>query len=188
MKRILLTIIFAVAVIFAYAEGHMTFKGIEIDGKLDSFVEKLQTQGFELTYINDYSAVMKGRFTAEDVTVFIFSTPISKLTHTVLVRYEPQNQWSTLENKYNNLVESLRKKYGEPSLEVWDVGHTGDPEHEIRMGRARIMTFFDTDNGRVTVSIADYKDQYGQHNLSVAIAYQDNANSALNESEAESDL
>lgn len=188
MKKLLLTIICVVAAVFAHAEGHMTFKGIEIDGKLDSFVEKLQTQGFELTYINDYAAVMKGRFTAENVTLCIFSTPISKLTYTVLVKYEPQDQWSTLENKYNNLVESLRKKYGEPSLEVWDVGHTGDPEHEIKMGRARIMTFFETDNGLVTVSIADYKDQYGLHNLSVAIAYQDNANSDLNDSEAESDL
>jgi hypothetical protein len=56
------------------------------------------------------------------------------------------------------------------------------------MGRARIMTFFDTDNGRVTVSIADYKDQYGLHNLSVAIAYLDNANNDLNDSESESDL
>ena len=146
MKRILLTIIFAVAVIFAYAEGHMTFKGIEIDGKLESFVEKLQTQGFELAYINDYVAVMKGRFTAEDVTVFIYTTPISKLTHTVIVKYEPQNQWSTLENKYNNLVESLKKKYGEPSDSVWEVNNSGDPEHELKMGRARIMTFFDTDN------------------------------------------
>ena len=188
MKKLLLTIIFAVAVIFAYAEGHMTFKGIEIDGKLDSFVEKLQTQGFELAYINDYDAVMKGRFTAEDVTVCIFSTPISKLTYAVLVKYEPQNQWSTLENKYNNLVESLRKKYGEPSLEVWDVDEYSDPELAFMLDRARIMTFFETDNGRIGVSIANYKDEYGLPNLSVTITYLDKANSDLNDSETESDL
>ena len=56
------------------------------------------------------------------------------------------------------------------------------------MGRARIMTFFETDNGRIGVSIANYKDEYGLPNLSVTITYLDKANSDLNDSETESDL
>ena len=78
MERILLTIICLVAIIFAYAEGHMTFKGIEIDGDLPSFVAKLEAQGFIKQSAGEDYATMTGSFTAEDVKLYIHATPISK--------------------------------------------------------------------------------------------------------------
>lgn len=188
MKRILLTIICFVAVIFAYAEGHMTFKGIEIDGDIESFVAKLEAQGFDLTYQADNAALMSGKFTAEEVSLFIYSTPISKLVYTVLVKYQPTSQWYVLERKYNSLVESLKKKYGEPSASVWEVNNSGDPEHELKMGRATIMTGFETEKGYIIVNMVNGTDEYGFTALTLHLMYRDKENNALSEQEAESDL
>jgi hypothetical protein len=104
--------------------------------------------------------------------------------YAVLVKYKPKSQWYVLEQKYNNLVESLKKKYGEPSASVWEVNNSGNPEYELKMGRATIMTVFETEKGRIAVQMA--KDTNAD--LIVYLMYLDKENYALSEQEAESDL
>ena len=183
MKRILLTIICVVAVLLAYAEGHMTFKGIEIDGDMESFKSKLEKQGFS-GVVKDGAGLMTGSFTGEDVMLAFYATPITKLVHTVVVVYESQSQWSISENKYNSLVGSLKKKYGEPKESIWDVDEYSDPGHELRMDRATIVTRFECENGGISTGIRNLPG-YG---VVVFITYWDKENDALNKAEVESDL
>lgn len=183
MKRFLFTIICVIAVLFAYAEGHMTFKGIEIDGDLESFKSKLEKQGFS-GVVQDGAGLMTGSFTGEDVMLAFYTTPITKLVHKVVVVYESQSQWSILENKYNSLVKSLKKKYGEPKESLWDVKEYGDPGHELRMDRATIVTRFECENGGISTGIMCLP----RFDLVVYIKYWDKKNDALNKAEEESDL
>lgn len=183
MKKILLSIICVMAAIFAQAEGHMMFKGIEIDGDLESFKSQLEKQGFS-GVVQDRGGVMTGSFTGEDVMLVFYATPITKLVYSVLVMYESQSQWSILENKYNSLVGSLKKKYGEPKESIWDVDENSDPRHELIMDRATIVTHFGCENGGISIGI----DNIPEYGVAVYIIYWDKENDALKEAEEESDL
>lgn len=60
MRKIILLLCCAIisSITFAQTESeHLTFKGIPIDGSLDSFVQKLKTQN--LTYIGNKSNLSK---------------------------------------------------------------------------------------------------------------------------------
>ena len=183
MKKLLLTIICVVAAMFAHAEGHMTFMGIEIDGTLDSFKSKLEKRGFTGVIINGAGG-MTGKFTGEDVLVAFYATPKTNIVFNASVAYDPLSQWSMLETKYNSLVKVLTEKYGAPTEVIWDVSEYGDPEHELRMGRAKIGTRFECENGEVFVSIVNVP-QYG---ITIVLSYTDKENGALYNSEIKSDL
>lgn len=183
MKRFLLTIICVVAVIFAYAEGHMTFKGIEIDGDLPSFVAKLEAQGFIKQSIGEDYATMTGSFTAEDVKLYIHATPISKTVYGVSVIYKPQDSWPHQESHYRNLAKSLKTKYGEPVEDVWDVSELV-PISSLKDGYSTAQMGFGCDNGGVGISI----EKTLHYDVSTRIFYWDKENNAKNQTEVESDL
>lgn len=183
MKRFLLTIICVVAVIFVYAEGHMTFKGIEIDGDLPSFVAKLEAQGFIKQSIGEDYATMTGSFTAEDVKLYIHATPISKTVYGVSVIYKPQDSWPHQESHYRNLAKSLKTKYGEPVEDVWEVNELV-PKSSLEDGYSTAKMGFRCDNGGVGISI----EKTLHYDVSTRIFYWDKENNAKNQTEVESDL
>lgn len=183
MKRILLTVVCVIITFFAQADGHMMFKGVEIDGDVESFKTKLAKQGFS-GLVQDGAGIMTGSFTGEEVMLAFYATPLTKLVYSVVVIYQPQSQWSLLENKYSGLVESLKKKYGEPKESIWDVDKYSEPKHELMMDRATIITRFECENGGVSTGIRNLP-EFG---LVVFITYWDKENDALNNAEVESDL
>ena len=183
MKRFLLTIICVVAVILVYAEGKMTFKGIDIDGDLPSFVDKLEMQGFVMQDMRDDCAIMSGTFTAEDVKLYIHATPISKTVYGVSVIYKPQDSWPHQESHYKNLAKSLKTKYGEPVEDVWDVGAIG-PQSSLKDGYSTAKMGFRCDNGGVGISI----EKTLHYDVSTRIFYWDKENDTKNKAEVESDL
>lgn len=183
MKRILLTIICVVAVIFAHAEGHMRFKGIEIDGDLNSFKSKLEEQGF-YGITQDGVGLMTGRFTGDMVLLSFSSTPVTDLVYQVMVIYPSLLQWSHLEKKYNGLVESLKNKYGEPDESIWDVNEDSNPQRELIMDRATIVTRFKFENGGITTGIMNIP-LFG---VGVYISYWDKENRSLYDAEVVDDL
>ena len=75
MKKILfLTFFFLMAISsFAQESQHLEFKGVPLDGKLSSFVSKLEKKSFTFKeYARDYVAVMKGGFAGDYVTIYIY--------------------------------------------------------------------------------------------------------------------
>lgn len=183
MKKILLSIICVMAAVFAQAEGHMMFKGIEIDGDLESFVKQLEGQGFtQLSAGEDYCK-MTGTFTAENVQILVNATHQSNIVYSVMVVYSPISPWPSQEQHYRKLVESLKNKYGKPSLEIWDVDEHL-PEHYIREEKSTVRTHFECGNGLITIGIM----QSFYYGVSTCIIYKDDANYAICKKEVESDL
>lgn len=183
MKRILLTIICVVAVLFAYAEGHMTFKGIEIDGDLESFIAKLEQQGFAKKSIGEDFAIMAGNFTAEDVQLVIHTTPVSKIVYSVSVIYKPTDSWPSQEAHYRNLASTLKKKYGEPIDEIWDVNEL-TPRSSLGDGYSTARIQYRHADGGISISIVKTL----HNNVSTRISYWDKDNNAKYREEVESDL
>ena len=64
MKRILLTIFVLLFTVGSFAQEHMTFKGVEIDGTPDEMVEKLSKVGFKYEGLSEEEGIyyMKGKF------------------------------------------------------------------------------------------------------------------------------
>ncbi|MGS2765128.1 hypothetical protein [Sinomicrobium sp. M5D2P9] len=70
MKHILITLCFVWAVLTGYAQGdtatsgHMTFKGVPMDGTLNAYVSKMKKSGFMPLGTKDGIAMFTGDFAA----------------------------------------------------------------------------------------------------------------------------
>lgn len=180
MKKILLSIICIMAAIFAQAEGHMTFKGIEIDGDLKSVISNLSKQGFKYVDSTNIGAMMNGWFTGREVKLFVLTTPISKTVKTIAISYESMYTWSTLKARYEELSSMLKNKYGEPIEDIDDVSDDYSPLHELTMDRGSIYRKYSSEFGNVVIEIkGDGK---------IQLYYFDKANMLLNSEEEQSDL
>lgn len=65
MKHLFLTVLLSVLVNLSFAQtNHMKFKGIPMEGTLNSFVQKLKDKGFTYIGAQDGMAILKGEFAA----------------------------------------------------------------------------------------------------------------------------
>lgn len=78
MKKIILIFLFSIFSLNINAQSHLQFMGIEIDGALSSFTQKLSSKGFIKKCNVGDGAVMTGTFTGKPVDVYIFVTAKSK--------------------------------------------------------------------------------------------------------------
>ena len=71
MKQFLLTLLLTFAVGIGYAQTeHMKFKGIPMEGTLQSFTNQLKTKGFMPIGIKDGVSLLKGEFAGyKDCTI-----------------------------------------------------------------------------------------------------------------------
>lgn len=182
MKRIITSFAFILSTFFVMAEGHMTFKGVEIDGTIQEFTKKITAKGFKNFGIEDGTATLIGTFTGEDVIVVAYSTLKTKKVYRVGVIYQAGSQWSMIYNKYSNLKDMLIKKYGEPSEIVEEVAESymkGDELHALHMDKLFYQCIFQAEQGLVELRIA-HEDIHGDF---IIIAYTDAVNGQIAESE-----
>ncbi|MCQ2200682.1 MAG: hypothetical protein MJZ27_01195 [Bacteroidales bacterium] len=192
MKRFvsLLTAVLISAIAFAQGSEHLTFKGVPIDGTLASFTQKLSTKGFKKIGTEGRSSILKGTFAGSDnCTVLVQAVDNKDLVYLVGVMFPSMNDWRRLEDDYFTLKEMLTKKYGEPvgSIEEFQHNYVNDDNsklHELQMNRCNYETVFETDKGRIKLSIAhnDYLECY------VILGYVDGSNGALSADAAYDDL
>lgn len=199
MKRFL-SILFLVFVTFVSygqnveSEKHLEFMGVEIDGKLKDFVSKFKKKGFKLVSIDETSATMEGKFTGEDVKIFVYSTPKTKTVHTVAVNYANLVfvTWDLLETKYMSMKNILKKKYGEPFFEkeeFLDSNVEGSSEklYELKEGRCEYKSYF-SDNVEVGYIAIEIMSMSSPIDPCVGIFYLDVKNNKLREAENLSDI
>ena len=64
MKTIILTLTFALTTMFSIAQTseHLTFKGVQIDGKLDEYIIKMKQSGFTVVGAEKGMALLNGDF------------------------------------------------------------------------------------------------------------------------------
>lgn len=64
MRQLIISLLLAVCTVCSAQTNHMKFKGIPIEGTLDSFVQKLKSKGFTYLGQQDGMALLKGEFAA----------------------------------------------------------------------------------------------------------------------------
>ena len=173
MKRILLTIFVLLFTVGSFAQEHMTFKGVEIDGTPDEMVEKLSKVGFKYEGLSEEEVIyyMKVKFAGYQSRVGIMSS--NSLVHSVAAAYsDGLRTWAHLLERFNFLEEMLTIKYGKPSSVNKNIGKASDGRYPIRDGKGEWKTTWETDKGNIMLYI--YVTE-GWHQT-VVIGYMDKIN------------
>lgn len=119
MKKILSIVAAVMVSVNIAAEGHLTFKGVEIDGSKAQFSRELVKQDYTILSETGDGIVLIGPFAGlEDCIVAASITPKEKLVCSVGVFLPEQYKWILLKSMYNDFKDALTEKYGEPYAEI----------------------------------------------------------------------
>jgi hypothetical protein len=105
----------AIAILATSVINAQEFNGVPIDGDLTTFVAKLKAKGFTLKEYIDNGAIIKGKVGTKDIDVYVFTTPKSKKVFKLSVYFPERSTWSFLKSEYEELVDIVTNKYGEPT-------------------------------------------------------------------------
>lgn len=162
MKRILVTILVGVLCISSLqAQKHFTFKGVEINGSIQYFSEKLKKEIPDLKkeYV-DATGIYTGSFAGVRDCHIIMYPNVKGDTKMVVVAFPSTDDYGTLKSQYDKYCTLMTEKYGEPaaSFEEYDgyVSETNDSRKMdlISQGKATITTHYELENGTITVLIS----------------------------------
>ena len=175
MKRILFILALVMSAVTMMGQEHLKFKGIPIDGTLESVTQQLEDKGYTRVERGDDLQIMSGDFAGYSNCKIIISTAKNQdLVYVVLVSFEKQTTWRSLYGNYNNLKEMLAKKYGDPSFNIEQFHREITPGYEMYyLDECRYSTLYELDHGKILVTISK--------NSEVLLAYYDQINNAINE-------
>ena len=184
MKRLLLTVISLLSVLFCFSQSHMEFKGVQMNGSLDEFVKEMEKQG--LKYIDYKSspryAVMKGRFLEYICEIAISATPHSDKVYMITATTEPfDKSWDVLDLNVDYSIRILEQKIGKYDgdykfVEPYFAG-CGEEIQAIKDNKLLADLFFSGSNGEVILTV--------NNNCSLYYTYYDFANRRLADQEYE---
>jgi len=196
MKTILLTLFFALTVGISFAQiksdssGHLTFKGVSIDGTLKEFVSKMKQNGFTQIETKDGTSFLKGDFASYKNCIVGVSTLKKKdLVNKIAVIFPDRDTWSSLSSNYFNLKEMLTEKYGQLSESIeefpsYTPADDGSKMIEVKLGACKYYATYETPKGTIQLSI----EHDGLTRCFVKLAYFDKINSESVKKDALDDL
>ena len=156
---------------------HFKFKGIDLDGNPQDFYGKLINMGFQLVGEN----TLVGKFANDNVKLFVFYTPISKVVYEVFVSI-PNLRWMSAKTSYFNLKDLLKRKYGDCfSIEEFEYPYSDGCGYELaalKEGLCRYLTIFDMQLGSIKLNICS-----SEENAAVVLIYTDKENEMINNNE-----
>ena len=115
MRKILLSMLLSVCMICSAQTNHMKFKGIPMEGTLNSFVQKLKAKGYTYLGQEDGIAILKGEFaTIKGCTVFVNRFSDRDQVNMVGVVFPEEKTWNAITTSYYLLKDMLTEKYGKP--------------------------------------------------------------------------
>ena len=149
------------ATAFAQEEsGHLTFKGVPIDGTLNEYVAKMKQAGFTHIGTQDGTAILQGDFAGfKGCTIGVATLKTTNKVNTIGVIFPEQDDWASLENNYAHLKSMLTEKYGEPSdcVETFQGSilpqTDNDKLYELKMDRCTWYTTYSTPKGDIQLSM-----------------------------------
>lgn len=118
MKHLLTFLLLFFAVGFCSAQSeHMKFKGIPMEGTLNSFVDKLKSKGYTYMGQQDGIALLQGEFAAtKDCTIGVARFADKDQVNMVVVLLPGQKSWSSITSDYYTFKNLLTEKYGTPNV------------------------------------------------------------------------
>lgn len=136
MKKIVLSLFLSFIALASVAQSqHIKFLGIPLGQSYTNFNQQLYAKGFKYDGLGGPNMYFfSGTFAGEEVYVNVEVTPKSKKVSTIQVlfkRFRKHSSSSDVRLKYDDILESLKKKYGMPGksnndegfyFTLWDVG------------------------------------------------------------------
>lgn len=177
MKRTLLIAMLALFSLSLNAQDHLKFKGIPIDGSLNSFVSKLKAQGFSYKAEQDGIALLEGTFAGyTQCELVVVST--NDVVWKVVVMLPANDKWNDVKRNYDIFKKAFTEKYNvSPIIEEHIDSHGGEGSgmeaYSFKDDKAVWRSDFTVPGGtaRVEIRYADY------YRLQLWIEYYDDLNS-----------
>lgn len=116
MKKTVLIFTLLFSAIQLMAQGHLSFKGIPIQGSMKEFCQKLETKGFTSIGTQNNVSLFTGDFTGRSTTVAVAATDDGKNVFSVVVGFTPSGEWKKLVNTYDYYKDLYTRKYGKPTV------------------------------------------------------------------------
>lgn len=176
MKKITILTLFILICTNIFAQE---FMGIKVDGKLNEVVSKFRAKGFisQKNEIPDV-AIMKGSTGSKEVQLIIVSSPLSNTVWKFSVYLPKRTSWVYLKADYEEYVNLITQKYGEPDKEFrffMPPYYEGD-DYEmtaVAIDKCRFLTFWLVKGLSVQIST------FG----SINITYENNTNADIDDIE-----
>ena len=177
-----LTLLF-VCLLFAgslFAQQHLSFKGVPIDGTLKAYTDAMIKAGFHHKGTYDGVAVLSGDFAGhKDCTIGVYTLKNLDVVSFISVLFPDQETWTSLKSEYETLKSMLTEKYGEPeeSVEQFTTNvHNYDNffvMHALEEEKYEWYTNFSTELGTIKLTISE-GEKYSTGR--VVLVYMDKAN------------
>ncbi|MGM9864888.1 MAG: hypothetical protein ACI30P_01245 [Muribaculaceae bacterium] len=189
MKKLLLSFVLSFIAICSFAQDHLSFKGIPIEGTTTVFCQKLKDKGF--TYIGRDGNVisLKGEFAGRQATIGVCGSDTGDNVYLVLVFFDTSDEWNTLVNTYDHYKKLYTSKYGEPILSqeknpaISD--YNTDKMFELHQGTVKYMSLWSLPGGDIRLSIDKSS---GHFEGRVTIGYVDSQNKKAEEQNVLDDI
>ena len=166
-----------------FAEGHLSFKGVEMNKTLNGFKNELVKQGYTVVETGEEGIALKGKFAGfSDCVIIVLVTPVDKKVHCVTVLLPEQDSWYSLKSRYEDFKSSFTKKYGSPDYDKHifiSPYYEGDGYEMQALNKNKCIygaTYLQS-TGEITIMITGEGYSEGR----VSIVYKDKINSELNE-------
>lgn len=165
---------------------HLKFKGVPIDGTLNKFVSRMESEGFERAGRKDDTVILKGDFAGfKNCIVYVNTLDNKDLVSKISVAFPAQEKWEYLYGNYKSMKDLLTEKYGEPSECIEMTKYKDDDMmFALKYENAKYETTFKTDKGNITLWIEP--DEY--YSCSVMLSYKDKENGKIIREQAKNDL
>ena len=177
MKQLILSLLLAVCTVCTAQTNHMKFKGIPIEGTLNSFVQKLKDKGFTFVGQQDGTAILKGEFAAtKGCTIGVARFSDRDQVNLVAVIFPEEDSWTRITKSYFMLKEMLTEKYGTP--ECIEQFSDSEPSsdllkfHALLDDECHYISEFFCENGKIQLTMS--KQSY--NTAAVILRYIDKAN------------
>jgi hypothetical protein len=193
MKTFFLTITFALTTIFSIAQTseHLSFKGVQIDGKLDEYVSKMKQNGFTHLGTEKGIAILNGDFAGyKNCNVGVSTLSSNDLVYKISVLLPEQDKWSGLSSNYFELKKMLIEKYGNPKDVVEKFDGNSEPKddkskmYQVMFDRCKYYSIWKTEKGEIQLSI----DRSDASSCNVKLLYVDKINGDKIKAKAKDDL
>lgn len=187
--------LFLACLVFAgnvFAQQHLSFKGVPINGTLKEYTDAMVKAGFHYELTQDGTALLTGDFAGyKNCTVGVSTLKNLDVVSRIAVLFPNKDTWSAVLANYETLKAMLTEKYGTPSYSQEKfTGYVGDYDNNLVMHALKDdeyvwYTIFTTELGDIELSImAGTK----YNTAMVRLSYYDKANSEKVRNAAMDDL
>ena len=178
MRHLLLTLMLTLVVGICNAQTeHMKFKGVPMEGTLQTFTTKLKAKGYTPIGIQDGVSLLTGEFAGYKNCTIGAVADKSGMICKVSVIFPDMDKWAELERCYSNYKSMLTEKYGEPTVceESFSDSYgrdDADKMYGVKFDKYKYYSVFHSELGDIQLEIS--------HNsvtsCYVMLSYFDNAN------------